>query len=73
MTYFGDTWKKRNLNAIVESGIAFERLSNNAILCCGYVFDLYSGYWHKKGNGRIRHGQSAHFFLEFLRENKLVS
>jgi hypothetical protein len=61
-------WKKQNLSDMRASGIPFEHLSKTAILCQGYVFDVYIGTWHKQGNAKEMHGQSAVHFIKFLRK-----
>jgi len=65
------SWRKKNRNLMQESEFDFTWLAEHDILCNGYVFNLHTGTWHKKGKGKRVYGESAYAFIKFLKKENL--
>lgn len=64
-------WRKKNRDLMQASEFDFTWHSEHDILCNGYLFNLHTGTWHKKGNGKKRYGESAYAFIKFLKKENL--
>jgi len=53
----------------VSNEIAIEKISANHYKSNGYIFDIGTGLWHKKGNGEKMYGNGVKTFVLFIKAN----